>query len=311
MAQIICRNLPPIFAQRVRQVIYPYRIASKDNHVFTVRSQTGSLFRNNTCETSAYPFSVHGYLVWRNWAIAQCIVSEGDTIIEIGANIGTETIGFVDMVGPRGKVYAFEPNPECVRSIKKQIELNRFHNLEVLEVAVGDVEQEVHFVSGPRNQSAVGKISLDGVDQDSMIVDCRKLDSYIGIIDKSTLVVIDVEGSEVNVLKGAIDYIHRYCPVILIEAKEKHLKRYGYSLQELYDQIMQHEYQIYALYRFGISSVTHPINRRYDGDWLCIPNSKGSTLWKSVDRSIKKSALFPCIPGLNPIVLDRRQKSLL
>lgn len=43
--------------------------------------------------------AIHGYYDWRVLVIAGAICSQGDTIVEVGANVGTETLGFADIVG--------------------------------------------------------------------------------------------------------------------------------------------------------------------------------------------------------------------
>lgn len=132
IAQRVCRNLPPLFAQRLRSVIYPFEQASRDDYEFIVRAQTGSIFKNTTSDYHAYPFSVHGYSDWRNWAIALALCSPGDTIVEVGANVGTETIGFADIVGSLGKVYAFEPLPSNLIALEDIMRLNQLQNVTIL-----------------------------------------------------------------------------------------------------------------------------------------------------------------------------------
>jgi hypothetical protein len=87
---------------RVRKRLYPAARALQDDHAFAVRAQTGSVLRCRTSDKHAYAFGVHGYNDWRLWAIALATCARGDTIVEIGANVGTETVGFSDIVGPAG-----------------------------------------------------------------------------------------------------------------------------------------------------------------------------------------------------------------
>src|SRR5690606_10295851 len=126
LAQTLCRYLPPILSQRVRSKIYPISVAYSDDYQFSVQSLTGSMFESRTSEYHGYKFAVHGYLYWRAWAIALAICEPGDTIIEIGANIGTETVGFADIVGGEGRVFAFEPFPDNVQSLKHLAELHQY-----------------------------------------------------------------------------------------------------------------------------------------------------------------------------------------
>src|SRR5438093_3231254 len=109
MAQMTCRMLPPVVASRVAHAIYPFARAKRDAHPFVTHARTGSLFSSVTNDCHAHHFSMLGYYDWRQWAIATAVCRAGDVVVEVGANIGTETIGFADIVGPSGRVYAFEP----------------------------------------------------------------------------------------------------------------------------------------------------------------------------------------------------------
>lgn len=85
LAQIVCRKLPPILAQTVREWIYPMVMAFRDDYEFIVRGQNGSVFKVRTGILQAYPFSVQGYYDWRNGAIALAHCTAGDTVVDIGS----------------------------------------------------------------------------------------------------------------------------------------------------------------------------------------------------------------------------------
>jgi hypothetical protein len=53
-------------------------------------------------------------------AFLQCLVKEGDNVIEVGANIGAHTISLARSVGPRGRVFAFEPQRACYALLQAQ-----------------------------------------------------------------------------------------------------------------------------------------------------------------------------------------------
>lgn len=136
VAQKACRYLPPIISQRVRTWLYSYESAKQDDFTLIARALTGSRLEGTTKDVHFYPFCIHGYYDWRNSAVALALASKGDTIIEIGANIGTETITFADIVGARGVVHAFEPLPSNSERLRRAVELSRYKNIVVHECAL-------------------------------------------------------------------------------------------------------------------------------------------------------------------------------
>ena len=119
LVKYLIGSLPPIMAQRIRALLYPRGSAYLDDISFEVRACTGSILRSRTSEFHGYPFSIHGYYEWRLLTCALATISEEQSIIEIGANIGTETVSFIDIVSSEGRVIAFEPFPDHVKSLEK------------------------------------------------------------------------------------------------------------------------------------------------------------------------------------------------
>jgi FkbM family methyltransferase len=301
-AQKLCRRLPPIIAQRLRDWVYPIERAYRDDYKFTVRSQTGSMFTSRTSDYHAYPFSVHGYFEWRNWAIAMACCSPGDTILEIGANIGTETVGFSDIVGVSGKVYAFEPLPSNLELLEETLGLNQYQNVVVFPVAVGEECKRVRFVV-PRAKSASGIGYILGTEKQTnsngIETDCVTLDSYSDRIGRVKVIFIDAEGAEVMILFGARKFIQKHKPTIVLEAHPKLLARAGFTLKGLYAEIRELEYKPFKISRLGLSRIELECSQNYH-NWLCIPYSKLETA-KLAKKYIRRCALLPCIPGWNPL----------
>jgi len=144
----------------------------------------------------------------------------GHIFYDIGANVGFFTVIGARLVGPTGHVYAFEPVPENVAFVRKNVALNNFSNVTVFERAVsqssGKGELLVsHYSGGATLSPSDAPSDLKGV----IAVDLISIDELIaqqGLIPP-TVVKIDVEGAEMEVLKGMIQTIEKYRPIIIYE----------------------------------------------------------------------------------------------
>jgi FkbM family methyltransferase len=303
LAQGVCRNLPPIIGQRFRNLIYPFDRARADNCKFVVRAQTGSMFTSRTSDMHGYPFSVHGYYFWRSWAIALAVCSPGDAIIEVGANIGTETVGFADIVGKGGKVYAFEPLPTNITNLRDNLELNRHNCIEIFPCAVAEECKKGLFVSPPESSSGVGHLyNMGGKETGARIsIECVSLNSLMDSLRVAKIIFIDAEGAEVMILRGGENYIRKYRPVIVLEAAPKCLERSGTSLKELRAEIDKLEYKPFKIGRLGLSNVEAvPISANHN--WVCF-HSTATDIVRVVNKYIFACGVLPCVQGINPMAM--------
>ncbi len=111
-------------------------------------------------------------------------------------NMGFTTIFFAQLVGPSGKVIAFEPYPPNANDVRRNVLLNELTNVEVKQAAVGNYTGSAPFLAA-FNGSLINKGS-----QQSLSVDVVRLDDALRSV-QATLIKIDVEGHELEVLKGA------------------------------------------------------------------------------------------------------------
>lgn len=124
-------------------------------------------------------------------------IEPGGFVVDVGANIGYIALLIADAVGPQGRVLCLEPVPENLRELRRNIELNRLDQIEVLPIAAGDRDGKVRIASG-----------LNGVVSEhtgDLEVDLRRLDSLD--VPCPSLVKIDVEGYELTVLHGATRWL--------------------------------------------------------------------------------------------------------
>jgi len=184
------------------------------------------------------PCIARGY-EWDGWMREDLkkYYKDGTDILDIGANIGYNTLMFSDY----GPVYAFEPLFHKVTIMN--VENNNLKNsVYVIPVALSDKNENksMYFPkavkqTGLRNYGGSSIQKTEGMDESSKTeIECRRLDDvYKGV---TSVIKIDVEGHELEVLKGAENIIKRYMPMLLIEIFDfennevpKYLKSLGYG----------------------------------------------------------------------------------
>lgn len=143
-------------------------------------------------------------------------VRPGSVVYDIGAHAGFHTLFCALLAGATGRVIAFEPNPGNFRSIGAQLELNPSLNVTLLPYAILDRNADVRFEAG--DDSSQGHISETG----SFSVEGRTLDTLVeqGTLSPPSLIKIDVEGAEEQVIAGALQVLAKYRPVVLCDRND-------------------------------------------------------------------------------------------
>jgi FkbM family methyltransferase len=302
LAQIACKLLPPFVAQTVRESIYPRSAGVRDDYGFEVRTITGSRFGGTTRDYHAFTMSVNGYYNWRVLAVAQAVIQPGEAVVEIGGNVGTETVGFSGIVGKAGTVHSFEPLPVNYAILQGNVKLHHYPNTRLHQQAVSDECGTISFTVPPDTSRGSGHIVTEGQSGAATLVtvECVTLDSMIGDLQRVGLIHMDAEGSEHRVILGGKALIRRDRPVILLEASPKHLTRTGTSVAALYEELRGLGYEMSLLERWGIEPLEVESLRGMT-NWVCIPAGKGALRGK-INAMIKRIGAMPCVPGINPLV---------
>jgi len=144
------------------------------------------------------------------------ILNKSKICFDIGANVGFYTLLFSRYA--KG-VHAFEPLPRNLRYLFRLIEINKITNAKIIPCAISDSSKIGCFTEG--DNCALGKLS-DGGDIPVLITTCDQFVSETNIVPE--LIKIDVEGSELNVLKGASSTLKSFHPSILLSVHSDQLR---------------------------------------------------------------------------------------
>ena len=171
--------------------------------------------------------------------LVKSILKPGDTVIDIGAYVdGWYTLLAAKIVGQTGKVYSFEPVPKFYKRLKDNIALNNFTNIMAENVALDNKNGTKTFYQSDGNSSFFKThVQKEGSKRIHQIkVKTLKLDSYLRFkkINKVDFIKIDVEGAELEVLRGAKSLLKGpNAPDLLIEVVDEYLRDGSSSRQEL------------------------------------------------------------------------------
>lgn len=143
----------------------------------------------------------------------------GTTAIDAGANVGLFTIPLAASVGATGRVLAFEPTAETARRLQENVERNRLDNVTVVEAALG--ARRGRGTLSIHADGAYNSLTPAGSTQRAEIRVDRLDDVWeeAGRPEVSVLKV-DVEGSELDVLAGGTALLRAARPAVLVEAAE-------------------------------------------------------------------------------------------
>lgn len=163
-------------------------------------------------------FSQYGeYSEYENF-IFGAIIKQGDFILDIGANIGSFTVVFARLTGPKGVVLAFEPERHSHNSLCGNVSINNLKNVFIYNNALGKESNTIMF---PDNNPDIfgnhGSFCFKNLEDNKhgypvSIVPLDSLD-----LPNVNFIKIDVEGMEPDVLEGGKNTIEKFKPIMHVE----------------------------------------------------------------------------------------------
>lgn len=184
----------------------------------------------------------------------QGIVRPGDTVLDIGANIGAHTLPLAQAVGPSGKVFAFEPTDYAFAKLSRNAALNPALASRILglQMMLGDANSEgsrppMLYSSWPLKDDEDLHRLHQGRLKTTTGASVRTLDSALAAINLTRLdcVKVDIDGAECAMLRGARTVLTRWQPVIIMELSPYVLEEQKASLGELLHLLKDYGYALH------------------------------------------------------------------
>ena len=168
-------------------------------------------------------------------SVLRNFLHKGDVFLDVGANIGFLSCVVARFVGNGGWVYAVEPHPEIYRILKENIRINKLKNVRCLNIALGAKVSHARIYDNPSvNRGSASLIRPQGVIEESgKEVKVTAIDTLLENkqLRTPTLIKIDVEGFELEVLKGAKTLLEgSQAPMLCVEYSNLHPQSKGSTL---------------------------------------------------------------------------------
>jgi len=203
------------------------------------------------------------------------LVKEGDTVFDIGANIGSHTLNLAKTVHPHGHVVAFEPTDFAFQKLKNNLALNP--SLEAIVTAEqiyltanrNDQVQDYLYSSWPLHSESNLHQKHFGKLMSAQNATAERLDDYIQRkgITQLRAIKLDVDGHELQVLQGAIQCLERFRPILVMELAPYLYNEKPDSFEKLLELLKKYKYR-YRTYGSRIAQVLNAAQLR-----KCIPDS--------------------------------------
>lgn len=221
----------------------PVSYAYLGNHQAITTTYFGSTIFIDTRNVQHAQLITHGrFEKGVSWAIEQNLTKE-QVMIDVGANIGFFTLLGCQTVGPKGKVYAFEPNPCIFQMLSQSILANAFrkrtscHNLAAFNQ---QGEMELTWQTEEHGGGRLITPDIKRINDNQATVKTARLDDIIDPKDNISLIKIDTEGAEPYVLEGLQQTLENNDCTVITEWVPGFIKDRSYDINKAIELIDQH-----------------------------------------------------------------------
>lgn len=184
-----------------------------------------------------------------NFAFLRQAAKPGAVILDIGAHIGLFSVYASKLVQPEGSVFAFEPAPATTTVLHQTIAINQMKgNVIPVQAAMGaEVGELTFFVSDDEADNSNSLVSykedrkLNGIQVPVDTIDHFVTKQQLQRVD---FIKIDVEGAEYDTLRGGLNAINRFKPLVILAIHPEPIEKKGDSLEAIYDMLSSLPYNI-------------------------------------------------------------------
>lgn len=213
------------------------------------------LFLHNYNETLSNIIRTRNHYEPKETSVFLSMLKPGDTVLDVGANIGWYSIIGAMKVGDLGSVISIEPENRNFALLLKNIEINSLGNITPYNLAASDVSEE-RILHLSTDNFGDHRLTGSGISKNVQKTRTTTLDEIVESLDaKIGLCKIDVQGWECRVLDGLRRTISIFKPFIMLEFWPEGLKLSGNSVFHIYGIIAENRYMIYRILPYGVEAL--------------------------------------------------------
>lgn len=187
-------------------------------------------------------------------ALIRACVKRGDTVLDVGAQLGYVTHHLARAVGPEGTVHSFEPDPNAFERLEALVRRNDLAQVVAHPRAASNRDGALPFnVSATLGWSTAAQ-NTHLTDLSATTVQCVRVDALReagAVAAPVRFVKIDVEGHECEALEGMERVLREDRPLVVAELNPTMLRAAGHSPGELLQRLSAHGHQLYRLASLG------------------------------------------------------------
>ncbi len=187
-----------------------------ERYNFVTQTRYGTLIYNKNDIRVGRSLELYGEYAERSIVVFDQVLSPGQVVVDVGANIGTHTLFFAKKVGPAGCVLAFEPRRLVYQALCGNMAINSVTNVHCWNAAVGDHRSEISVPRVDHERDVdLTNLEIGGAEGDRVPV--IQLDGMN--LPRCNLIRIASPGMECAVLDGAIELLKRTKPIVHISSQ--------------------------------------------------------------------------------------------
>lgn len=222
------------------------------------------------------------------------LVKAGDTVFDIGANIGHHSVCLAGIVGPTGKVFAFEPQLPIFHTLCANAMINARTNIYPFRAVVGEKSGAVDLpIMDYKKDENFGAMCIENKEEAlSHSVPKLSIDDFvadhINAVSSVNFIKIDVQTFELFVLLGARKTLAKYKPHLFVEISPYWMKRINnYDYRDIYALLRSLGYVVYTpnLVREGSVPDVPLDESSADREWDILAVHEGSDLGLELART--------------------------
>jgi FkbM family methyltransferase len=209
-------------------------------------------------------------------AFVERFVQPGMTVLDIGAHHGLYTLLASQRVRPSGRVFSFEPSPRERKALRLNVALNFCRNVGIQSFALGSQETNADLFVVKHFETGCNSLRPPVADSEAYPVRVRvtTLDAWLQTkgIQFIDFIKLDVEGAELEVLKGATRLLKRIPrPVILAEVQDVRTRPWGYCARDIIEHLENNGYKWFTLRDGGFVEALGRGSDRFEGNFVACP----------------------------------------